>query len=462
MYQRYSIPVKEAPPRYVVPPKFNVVIDKFRLATMLAGEAMHYRFNRKVILSRPCIYGVFGSRFGGFRPIQEKCTACMRCKQEYPSVIKDVIINPEYRKLGDSYFDAASVWALNREATTGGDIVRGMGYQGPFSGEGFDAMWTDMSEIVRPTRHGKLGTEYIATAVEIGRKPMHLKFDASGTLLSRAKVVRSPIPIFFDALPPTLVDEKMKQTIAETATLTKNFAIFRLKDYTKLKQKEQAIPLFSGTALEEDAETLQRAPIVEWEFSDFDDFQLVRKTLPSQILAVRLAARDDIEDTATRLTKEGADVLHLTADYHGREFTTEHPRFIRDLIMLTHRRLVKDGLRDSITLMGSGGIIRAEHIPKAIISGVDLVGLDTAVLQALQCIFEGEVRDPQTARVTIRPIDLEWGAQRLANLLNSWREQLIEIMSAMGMRDVRRLRGEMGRAMMNEVEEKEFVRYLND
>src|SRR6266849_4116891 len=213
MYQRYSIPVKEAPPQYKMPPKFNVLIDKFKLAEMLAGEAFHYRFNRKVILSRPCIYGVFGSHFGGFRPIQEKCTACMRCKQEYPNVITDIIVSPEYHRLGDSYFDPAAVWALNREATTGGDIVRGMGYQGPFSGEGFDAMWTDISEIVRPTRHGKLGTESIATEVEIGKKPMHLKFDASGSLLSQTKVVLSPIPIFFDCLPANLSNEQVKSAI---------------------------------------------------------------------------------------------------------------------------------------------------------------------------------------------------------------------------------------------------------
>ncbi|MCC6396037.1 MAG: hypothetical protein IT282_03390, partial [Bacteroidetes bacterium] len=40
-----------------------------------------------------------------------------------------------------------------------------------------------------------------------------------------------------------------------------------------------------------------------------------------------------------------------------------------------------------------------------------------------------------------------WGVQRLKNLLTSWRDQLLEVMGAMGLREVRRLRGEMGRAM---------------
>lgn len=461
MYHRYSIPVKETPPAYKMPPKFNVVVDKFKLATMLLREAVKYRFNKRVALSRPCIYGVFGSRYGGFRPLQEKCTACMRCKQEYPNVIKDVIINPEFKRLGDSYFDSSTIWTLNREATTGGDIVRGMGYQGPFAGEGFDAMWTDMSEIVRPTRHGKLGTEYIATEVEIGRKPMHLQFDDSGALGVHAKMVRSPLPIFFDMLPQSLSNEQVRAAILKAVEMAGNYAIFRLADYPVGYRGDHVIPLVEGGDVKVSG-PLESVKLVEWCFSGMDEYRRVKKSLSPKILIVRLPFSRGFEETMSQLAGEDVDVIHLTADYHGMEFETGNPRYIRDLVMLAHRRLVKEGMRDGVTLMGSGGIVRDEHVPKSIITGLDLVGVDVAVLQALQAVFEGEVRDPSTARVTIRPFDAEWGAQRLANFLNSWREQLIEIMSAMGMRDVRRLRGEMGRAMLNEVEEHEFVRYLNE
>jgi glutamate synthase domain-containing protein 2 len=37
--------------------------------------------------------------------------------------------------------------------------------------------------------------------------------------------------------------------------------------------------------------------------------------------------------------------------------------------------------------------------------------------------------------------------QRLLNLFASWRDQMLEILGAMGLREVRRLRGEIGRAM---------------
>ena len=47
----------------------------------------------------------------------------------------------------------------------------------------------------------------------------------------------------------------------------------------------------------------------------------------------------------------------------------------------------------------------------------------------------------------IETIDAEWGANRIVNLMNAWHSQLIEVMGAMGIREARRLRGEVGRAM---------------
>jgi glutamate synthase domain-containing protein 2 len=69
--------------------------------------------------------------------------------------------------------------------------------------------------------------------------------------------------------------------------------------------------------------------------------------------------------------------------------------------------------------------------------------------------FEGECIFAESSKISSTNFDPEWGAQRLVNLLGSWHDQLIEILSAMGMRDVRRLRGDVGRAMFNEDLERE-------
>jgi glutamate synthase domain-containing protein 2 len=116
---------------------------------------------------------------------------------------------------------------------------------------------------------------------------------------------------------------------------------------------------------------------------------------------------------------------------------------------------VKESLRDEVTLIASGGVTLAEHVPKAIACGADLVALDTTVLVALQARFEGECASSESGRIMSEKFDENWGEQRLVNLIGSWHDQIIEILSAMGIRDVRRLRGDVGRVMFAEDLQKE-------
>ena len=54
------------------------------------------------------------------------------------------------------------------------------------------------------------------------------------------------------------------------------------------------------------------------------------------------------------------------------------------------------------------------------------------------------------ARLRLKRPAPGWVAARVTNLMGAWHNQLLEVMGAMGMRDARRLRGEMGRAMFFE------------
>jgi hypothetical protein len=143
--------------------------------------------------------------------------------------------------------------------------------------------------------------------------------------------------------------------------------------------------------------------------------------------------------------ESGIRIFHLTASYHGRD---PNGVFVFDQIRAAHQTLVDARIREEITLLGSGGIIAAEHVPKAIIAGLDAVILDTPIMIALQARFNGDftTRKMKTLRLP-RSLDPAWGRQRIKNLFASWRDQLLEILGAMGLREVRRLRGEIGRAM---------------
>ena len=59
----------------------------------------------------------------------------------------------------------------------------------------------------------------------------------------------------------------------------------------------------------------------------------------------------------------------------------------------------------------------------------------------------------------LEDIDPDYGAGRMTNLIAAWHDQLIELMGAMGIREARRLRGDVGRAMFFEdLEEETFGR----
>jgi hypothetical protein len=66
----------------------------------------------------------------------------------------------------------------------------------------------------------------------------------------------------------------------------------------------------------------------------------------------------------------------------------------------------------------------------------------------MQAEFEGACKDRIESKFTLpKKLNRQWGIQRLLNMTAAWRDQLLEILGAMGLREVRRLRGEMGRAM---------------
>ncbi|UCC62144.1 MAG: hypothetical protein JSV36_15370, partial [Anaerolineae bacterium] len=63
------------------------------------------------------------------------------------------------RRGGDAHWTPEIITQTWYQAETGRIPISGAGYGGAFAGPGFDAIWLDMSEIVRPTRDGIHGRE---------------------------------------------------------------------------------------------------------------------------------------------------------------------------------------------------------------------------------------------------------------------------------------------------------------
>jgi hypothetical protein len=156
------------------------------------------------------------------------------------------------------------------------------------------------------------------------------------------------------------------------------------------------------------------------------------------------------------LARDGAEVLHLLFDSHGRESAPSNPRHARDVLREVHGALVKDGTRDQVTLIASGGIAQAEHLAKAILCGADLVAIGVPLMIALECRLCGECDHGEQCQIDLEEIEPEFARERMINLMGAWHSQLLEMMGAMGIREVRRLRGEVGRCMFFEDLEREI------
>jgi hypothetical protein len=457
VYHRYHIEALNAPEVAHVPSRFRVRVKRAGLAGLILKELIHYRGNLEVVLSRPCLYGVFSGPVGGFSPREHLCVGCLRCTTQYPEFVQ-ILPNLDHASLGDSYFTPAQVDTVYSEARTGRVPVKGAGYRGPFGGHGWDAMWTDMSEIVRPTRDGIHGREFISTSVDLGPKPPFLMFDAAGRAQPAkglCRVLSIPVPILFDAPPASLASSALLRVLERAAEETETLFLSPAGAVPSgALSSPAAIPLVRPGE-EQLLARLTRAPrAIEVAGPDESFLCRLRERFPGTDVWLRLESGS--AGDLVGMARAGARTFHLLADYHGR---WPDGRFILDVIRDVHSAFVAAGIRDEVTLLGSGGIIAAEHVVKAILCGLDAVVLDTPLLVALQAQFHGECAARATSRFSLPArLDQAWAVQRLKNLLAAWRDQALELMGAMGIREVRRMRGEIGRAMFQaELEQEAFA-----
>jgi hypothetical protein len=314
-------------------------------------------------------------------------------------------------------------------------------------------MWTDMSEIVRPTRDGIHGREFIATSVDIGQKPPFLSFHSPGGASGDSvRTFSLPIPVLFDVPPASVLSFKLLKILLAVAQRAETLLVLpvgMLKRF--VPQAQHIIPLVSTETANALTELRFAPPMIELDGWDEELHREIRTRFATSTICLR---RDFVSrEELLKHFHAGIRVFHLVANYHGRG---PDGRFVLELIREAHGTFVDAGCRDEVTLLGGGGVIAAEHVPKAIICGLDAVALESALLAALQAQFLGECLDRARSRFRLpRRLTIDWGVQRVENLLASWRDQLLEVLGAMGLRDVRRLRGEIGRAMFQKVLEQE-------
>ena len=464
MPEKYHIATKPVPPR-------GARIGKYGIVDWREDCARCHNCVKKA-----CVYDRHRDEIKYIRNLDNvdalffDCMGCFSCVQDCTKNLLCLSINPEYEKLGNSYWTPEIIQTTWAQAETAKIPVSGAGYGGKFSGYGFDSMWTDMSEIVRPTRDGIHGREYISSAVDIGQKPAFLELNGDQVISPLPPILSIPMPLIIDRMPDQYSLPKLDAAIMETAMNTDLIALMDSQKWPLFEKDAEkylhhiAFYFSSGAGMPPD-EIMKKTRLAEIEDDGNIEGRIreIKEIHPDIIVAVRIELNAGGMQRAIDLADGKVEVIHIVADSNGRQIGSENPIFIKDMIRKVHKTLIENGRRDDVTIIAGGGIALPEHMAKGLLCGADLVSIELPLLVGLECRLCSVCREGHPCPAKIQEISFTYSVGRMTNLISAWHDQLIELMGAMGMRDARRLRGDVGRAMFFEqLEEEAFGRLFGN
>ena len=129
-------------------------------------------------------------------------------------------------------------------------------------------------------------------------------------------------------------------------------------------------------------------------------------------------------------------------------------------IPICHEKLMDDGLRDVVVFMGSGGFRTWGDVIKGIALGLDGVILGTADLVAIGCVRDRNCESGCRSGIsTIEPSmqllrNVEVNSQQIINFRAILQAQISKALAALGMKDIRELRGQYDRIRWSTLEER--------
>jgi ferredoxin len=442
-----------------------------------------------------CVYGVH--RLAGKRMLAPRSHLCLGpefcgsqgafCRDHCQQKALRVGPDPLWRTFGDPRWPADMIVSTWLQAETGQPPVNGLEYRTGESGGGFDRMdflfpkkppnpslRPHEIDLSIPLNRRKDGRPLVTIGFPVYGGGMSFGSISLATMLSRARAYRAfnSFMCTGEGGYPEELKEYQDHVITQVAT-----GLFGVSEDTiqrarivEFKYAQGAKPGLGGHLLG-DKVTPAVAKIREAVegnslFSPFPFHSVysvedhkkhvdwIKAVNPRALVSVKVSTPSDVDMVAVGSYYAGAHIIHLDGSYGGTGAAPDIAKKniampIEYAISKVHSFLKAEGVREQMTLIVSGGLRSAWDVAKAIALGADGVVIGTAEMVALECTrcanCESGRGCPRGIATTDPELgaayDVNWGAQRLVNLFNSWCVQLQDLLWLFGMKSVRELVG---------------------
>jgi len=427
-------------------------------------------------------------------PVSDLCigTACEKsdhfCIAKCPQKALRLVENPMIKALGDCRWTSDLMLATWKMAETGEspDPDFGFDYDCGDSGGGFDRMRIKFPE--KPPV--ELTEDDIDTSVELNRSKdgrPEIKIDVPwygggmsfGSVSNTTQLAKARSAVAFNTFTCTGEGGYMERmmpyddhVITQVAT-----GLFGVREDTiqrvpivEFKYAQGAKPGLGGHLLgDKNTQAVSRMREAVKGISLFSPFPFhsvysiedhmkhidwIKHINPRALVSSKVSTPTDVDMVAVGSYSAGSHIIHIDGGYGG---TGAAPDIAKKNIAMpieyaipkVHGFLEGEGVRDDVTLIASGGIRSAQDIIKAIALGADGVVIGTVELIALGCVRcskcesgRGCPRGIATTDSELKELmEIEWATQRVINLYEAWRKQLVDMMIKLGVANIGQLRG---------------------
>ena len=430
---------------------------------------------------------------------ETKCVNCQRCVSLCPTrALK--IVKSDCTLRENANWQNDTIKEIYKQATGGGVLLSSMGNPKPLPVY-WDKILINASQVTNPPIDPL--REPMETKVFLGKKPAAIRRGADGKLLCELPPqLELAIPVMFSAMSYGSISYNAHASLARAATelgtvyntgeggLHEDFYQYGAhtvvqvasgrfgvhEDYLnagaaiEIKMGQGAKPGIGGhlpgakivgdvsrtRMIPEGSDAISPAPHHDiYSIEDLRQlvYSLKEATQYQKPVIVKVAAVHNIAAIASGIARSGADIIAIDGSSGG---TGATPTRIRDNVGIpielalaaVDKRLRDEGIRNNVSLVAGGSIRSAADVVKAVALGADACYIATAALLALGCHL---CRTCQSGKcnwgiATQRPdlvkrLNPEVGSERLVNLMNAWRHEIMEIMGGMGINSIEALRG---------------------